>query len=291
MDSLFVVHEGGFQPTELARGPWDPGALHGGPTAALIVRQAEAHLAGGAWQVARVTIELLRPVPVERLVVRAETVRPGRKVTLTEVSVVAGRSGSRSGRSGGSDGSDGTDRTDRSDGTDGSDGREVARAVVLSVRRTDLSLPPPSERHAPVGDPDALERPDAVPSAAEWPAFHNRGVEMRWARGVWRQPGPATVWMRLRVPVVAGEETSPAMLAVAVADFGNGVSSELDFAAWRFLNPELTVHLARAPVGEWVRIDARTVLGPAGAGVASSELADRDGPFGRAAQSLFIEPV
>jgi hypothetical protein len=127
--------------------------------------------------------------------------------------------------------------------------------------------------------------------ADEWVAFHNSGVEMRWVAGRWRQPGPATVWGRLRVPVVAGEETSPVVRAAAIADFGNGISSELEFGQWRFLNPDLTLHLARPPVGEWICLDARTVLGNAGAGLAESSLSDRDGTFGRAVQSLLIEPA
>lgn len=262
MDALFEVADGSLMPTDLARGPWDVGALHGGPAAGIVVRAVEQHLArdgGGPWQLARLTLELLRPVPVEPLVVEARTSRPGRKVTLVEASISAGD-------------------------------REVARGVALAIRRAELELPLPPRRAATsVVDPNALPRSRPPQRAGVWQAFHNEAVEMRWEAGSWEEPGPVVLWMRLRVPFVAGEETSPAMRAVALGDFGNGVSSELPFGEWRFLNPELTVHLARQPRGEWVRLDARSVLGPAGAGMAESELSDADGVFGRGTQSLLIE--
>ena len=91
------------------------------------------------------------------------------------------------------------------------------------------------------------------------------------------------------MPVVAGEEPSPEQRAVAVADFGNGISSELDFATSIFINPDLTVHLVRPPEGEWVCLDARTRFGPPGTGLAESALWDGRGRIGRSLQSLYVE--
>ena len=110
------------------------------------------------------------------------------------------------------------------------------------------------------------------------------------SRGGLGIPGPATAWFRLLVPVVAGEEPSPEQRAVAVSDFGNGISAELDFAATVFINPDLTVHLVRPPEGEWVCLDARTWFGPPGTGLAESALWDTRGRIGRALQSLYIGP-
>ncbi len=259
--ALFEPDGAALVPTDLARGPWDRDALHGGPTAAVVARAVEHHLAASADQgsmfaIARLTLELLRPVPTAPLEVQTRTSRPGRKVTLVEASVTAGPS------------------------------REVARAVVLGVRHRDVALPTRVTPPPPPARPDGAE---PSPQEGDWVAFHNDGVEMRFVSGGFRQPGPAVVWMRLRVPVVEGEVTSPVMRAVAVADFGNGISSELEMGPWRFLNPELTVHLARPPVGEWVGVDARTVLGTGGSGLAESVLFDVDGACGRAVQALLVE--
>jgi hypothetical protein len=74
----------GFVPTALARGPWDPNAQHGGAPSAILARAIERHDPEPPMQVARLTIELLRPVPLGPLSVRTRTVRPGKRVQLVE---------------------------------------------------------------------------------------------------------------------------------------------------------------------------------------------------------------
>jgi hypothetical protein len=121
-------------------------------------------------------------------------------------------------------------------------------------------------------------------------AFHNRGVEHRFVAGSFERPGPATDWIRLRVPLVAGEETAPLCRVAAAADFGNGVSWVLHrLDGYAFINPDLTIALHRHPDGEWVCLDAATYVGPHGVGLAESQLFDERGLVGRAVQSLLIE--
>jgi hypothetical protein len=123
-----------------------------------------------------------------------------------------------------------------------------------------------------------------------WVDGYLSAVEWRPVRGAFAQPGPATVWARLRYPLVPDEETGPLERVLAVADSGNGLSGELDITKWHFINPELTVHLHREAVGEWVGLDARTAISAGGAGLATSVLFDRDGQLGVGAQSLLISP-
>src|SRR6185312_11349156 len=101
--------------------------------------------------------------------------------------------------------------------------------------------------------------------------------------------GPGAIWFRVEQPLVAGSPVSQAMRAVVAADFSNGTSPAVDFRHWTFINADLTVSLARQPVGEWILLDGESWIGPDGAGVAMSRLADRHGYFGRAVQSLVIE--
>ena len=98
------------------------------------------------------------------------------------------------------------------------------------------------------------------------------------------------MWTRTRIPVVEGEEPTPRQRVMLVADSGNGASDVLDWAQHLFINPELTVHFLREPVGEWVCLDARTQIAPGGSGVATSVLSDRTGPVARGAQALFVAP-
>ena len=112
---------------------------------------------------------------------------------------------------------------------------------------------------------------------------------MRAARGRFGQAGAGAIWFRVDHPLIAGEAISQAMRAVVAADFSNGTASTLDFRAWTYINADLTVNFSRQPVGEWILLDGESSIGPAGAGLAMSRLADRQGYFGRAVQSLVIE--
>ena len=245
-------------PTDFARGPWSPDALHGGPVAALVARAAEGYTADDELQLARITLELLRPVPVGPLTVTTSLTRPGRRVQLLDTVIEAG-------------------------------GVPVAWARSLRIRVDEAQGEvSPTVPEDPSPRPPESGRPR--PSRLEgYRAFHNEGVEMRSAHGEFDRPGPATMWIRLRVPVVAGEEPSPWQRAVAAADFGNGVSAELEFGRSVFINPDLTVSLHRPPVGEWICLDARTRFGSPGIGAAESALWDIRGRIGRSVQNLVVE--
>jgi hypothetical protein len=116
------------------------------------------------------------------------------------------------------------------------------------------------------------------------------GVTLRSVRGAFGEPGPGALWFRAHRQIIEGEPITPLMRAAMTGDFCNGVSSELDFNEWTFINADLTISLARMPVGEWILLDAQTWLGDHGAGLAFAKLGDERGYFGRAIQSLVIEP-
>ena len=113
-------------------------------------------------------------------------------------------------------------------------------------------------------------------------------MEYRFLEGAFLEPGPARVWMRMRCPLVAGEQPTPLQRVLAAADSGNGVSATLDWRKYLFINVDLSVHLERMPVGEWVGLDAVTLPEPNGVGVADTLLFDQRGRIGRALQSLLI---
>jgi len=254
--ALFVPEGDRYLPTDLARGPWTPDALHGGPPGALLASRLERAEGGEGMHVARVTVELLRPVPVRPLGVTTRLARPGRKVQLVEGSLVDGD-------------------------------REVARASLLRMRRTELPLPSGLERAAPPPGPSGVT---ASKGPGTYRAFHSEGVEHRFVRGSIAQPGPATDWIRLRVPLVDGEATSPLARVVAVADFGNGISWRLSpLEGWQFINPDLTVYLHRYPATEWVCLEAETHAEPHGVGLAESRLWDEQGRIGHSLQSLLLD--
>lgn len=279
-DALFVPVEEGWLPTELARGPWSPDALHGGPVAALVARAAEQAArpepttdsqAGEPLHTVRLSVELLRPVPLAPLEVVAQVVRPGHKVQVVDVTV-----------------------------------RHAGNAVVFGravrIRSRALGHGLGAWGDGPhEGAPEDPAPPSPVPApdtGGRWlrrqpgdlVAFHNGGAELRFADGDASELGPATVWVRLQAPVVPGEEPSPVQRAAAAADFANGISAVLPFDEWRFVNPDLTVTLSRPPQGPWVALQATTTLGAPGIGVATAVLSDQHGPVGTGIQTLVVEP-
>lgn len=205
--------------------------------------------------VARFSCEILRPVPVGEISVTARVARAGRSVEMLEASASAG-------------------------------GREVARATAWRVLRT-AADPVPAGQPASAGLPGQYP---ALPQPNSWGDGYLSAIEWRPIRGGFAEIGPAVVWGRMRYPLVPDEEPSPLDRALVIADSGNGVSGELDFRRWHFINPEVTVHLHREPEGEWICLDAQTAISRGGAGLATSVLSDVAGPFGVGAQSLLIAP-
>jgi hypothetical protein len=243
--------EGRWRATVHTTGPWDARFQHGGPPSALLGRAIEQCAPREDMIVARVTIEILGPIPVGDLDLRAAVVRPGRSVELVEAVLSA-------------------------------DGRDVARAGAWRVLRSPANTIPP--RHPP---PPPLPA-EAVDMEHDWVDGYLSAIEWRFARGHFMERGPAAAWSRLRVPLVPDEEPSPLQRVLTVADSGNGISGELNMRSWHFINPELTVHLHREPVGEWVCVDATTTVSSGGAGLATTVLSDLDGPVGVGAQTLLV---
>ena len=113
-------------------------------------------------------------------------------------------------------------------------------------------------------------------------------MEIRFAGGTSYGRGPAQAWFRFARPLVDGDEPSPLALVVAAADFGNGVSRILDFDRHLFVNTDLTIHLRREPVGEWVMLDARTRVEPTASGSPRRRCTTSAGRSGSSAQSLYV---
>ena len=257
IDPLFVSDGDAFVPTEYARSPWGPESLHGGPPAALMARAVERHEVDQPMLLARMTVEIMRPVPMEPLRVSTRTVRPGKKVQLIEAVL-------------------------------STEEREVCRAVGLRIRHADVPLPDRTSAWDPPAPPLIEPHASTFPKWG-WRAFHNDGVEMRWVEGRFDTSGPALVWIRLKGPLVDDEPVSGVQRVVATADFGNGVSRVLPMESHLFINPDLTVYVYREPVGEWMCLDAHTLHGPTGVGLAETAVFDAEGRVGRGVQSLLLD--
>ncbi|WP_026926207.1 thioesterase family protein [Granulicoccus phenolivorans] len=106
-----------------------------------------------------------------------------------------------------------------------------------------------------------------------------------------REDTDGTVWARTRMPLVAGEEPTPAERVMMIADIANGVGAVLDPREWQFMNTDLVVHLQRRPQGEWIGVSAQASIGPDGVGTTVGTLFDTHGRIGNSLQALLVQPL
>lgn len=260
VDVAGATDDGAWIPTAYSRGPWARDSLHGGPVAALMTRAAELVDAPVPTRLARITIELLRPVSFVPVVIDVDLVRPGKKVSTLDLVMRA------------------------------ADDPDVVYALgrAQRIRTVDVEFPDPTVDEVP-------PMPDVSTLIDPWPGvgdvtFHANAVEHRFVRGHFSQQGPALDWMRMLVSVVPGEVASGWQRAAAFSDFTNGLSSIVPFDGTSiFINPDLTVHLWREPEGEWLCSDAVTRASGTGVGLSQTSLWDQHGRIGTALQSLFLD--
>src|SRR5215469_9538960 len=254
-ECLFLTEGEGFQPSEFAVGPWSPDLLQGSAYGGLLVRALEGHEAASGMTLARMTFDFWRPVTREWLTPAVTVLREGRRARTLEATLVQA-------------------------------GTPVSRCTAVFLRADPAASPPVAPGAAPAIGPDA-SRP--VPEHVRaWSPFF-MGVDTRVAEGDLLRPGPAAAWFHLLRPLVAGEENSALVHAVAAADLAAGISAVVNLREWSFVNPDLTIALWRVPQLPWILLAAETHVGDQGTGVARGLLSDKAGPFGACELTLIFE--
>ena len=258
---LYEVDGDRLVPTGLTRGPWDRGFQHGGPPAALLARAVERAGAIEPALTARLSCDILRPVPLAPHTIATRILRPGRNVELVEATL-----------------------------SDAGSGAELMRMTAWRLRSEPLELP---EGLGVPDPPPALPDPNGLPARPHFwtePVAYHAALEWRFQAGDFDSPGPATVWTRLLVELVDGEPPTPLQRLLVMADASSGISHVLDWERWIFINVDLGIHLERAPEGEWVAMDSVTRPGPDGVGLCVGVLSDSRGRVGLSTQTLRVAP-
>jgi len=246
--------------TGATAGPWSPDAQHGGPPSALAALAIESHQPDERQRLARVAIDILRPIPVGRISTRTRMVRPGRRVALVETVLE-------------------------------SDGQEVLHARGWRIERPDREVPAVADGAAVPGPVPLVG--DGMPPSIFDREQHGYLASIEWRFMPQEFDGPARVraaWTRPRIPLLAGEEMPPMARALLVADSGSGVGAALPSSAFIFINVDLTVVIQRDPAGEWLLLESSTTIGTDGTGLATTRLCDRLGGCGRGWQTLLVAP-
>ena len=246
-----------FHASALTGGPWHPEHQHAGPPSALIARSVErAGRNDGLTHLARLTVNLIRPVPI------------GECRVETAPDYVGRAAGHYSGRL-------------------TAQGKELARFTALMQREDDLPIPDETPGHPLPGAPKTPQESAPIRMSFGEDFGYASLVETRLAEGEFFN-GPCAAWFRLMHPLVQGESPTPYQRIAVAANSGNGISAALDFRKYAFVNCDLTINLFRRPSSEWICLQARTLLGGKGCGLAESTLYDEEGLIGRATQSLAI---
>jgi acyl-CoA thioesterase len=249
--AYFGFDDGYFIPTGLARSPWNPRAIAGGPVSALLATIAEDAALDDSFVVARFSVDIFGIVPHQPLTAQITPLREGRQTLLHRVEIVAGD-------------------------------RPAAQAHILRVRRADTPIV--AEPHD-YPAPDSCEERDWLVQASMAGAIRTRPL-----RGAVGDPGRGIGWLSMDGEVVAGTTPSGTVKAALFADFGNGIGSATRPDEWSFANLDITLQFYRMPVGRWFLIDAETHMAGAGHGVAKNVFADEQGVYARGFQTVFVAP-
>ncbi|WP_051504428.1 acyl-CoA thioesterase domain-containing protein [Sphingomonas jaspsi] len=246
--SPFVELRGAFVATTRASGPWSPGHCHGGAVAALAVRAAAGVATRATMALARLTIDLLAPVPVGKPILpRIRVDKDGSKLQRLVVALDV-------------------------------DGRTMAIASLLRVRTTGC---PPYRAKVDWVDETAAEIGTLGGFSGQFETVSEQG-------GI-GMVGPGRVWFRMRAPLVEGGPYIAEEAAAAIADFTSAIGMSRPYQLYEFPSVDLSVGLSRAPLGEWIRIDAFNSDGDEGRAACYSTLSDCYGPFAHVVQTSFVE--
>lgn len=242
-----------FESRSTTSAAWSAETQHGGPPAALLMRAIEGLEAARGRVLGRFAMDLWGPVPVGPVSVRAVVLRDGRSVMLAEAQL-----------------------------------RDLARDRVVATGRAWLfpEAEGPTAEQTPL--PHSPEDGVRQQIHTSWSSGYGEVVEWRWVEGVvGALGGEGTVWMRTP-DLVDGEQISPVQRLLVCVDSASGASAALDIREWAFLNTELTVHVLRPPVGEWICLDARTRFGGGAVGLATSDVYDEKGLVAHSGQALLV---
>ncbi len=255
--AFFKERDGVFVGNDPARGPWSADHCHAGPVTGLVVRAAEGAVSPGK-VLTRLTIDVLRPVPVAGIRVTAEVVRETRTLATTRVQVEA------------------------------LDGTVCVTGSSMHLTRKDLG-DVPSAPVVPLRLDEAEPGPPLLTGQLHDRSCFSQFHEVRYPPGVGRVPGPKTVWMKVP-PLLEGEDPSPIQSICALADCGNGISWNAPLQEMGFMNTDLTLQIHREPLPGWHASEAVSHWQPNGVGMSQAILHDIDGPVGVALQTLVLHP-
>ena len=238
-----------------ARGPWSKEACHAGPVTGTIARELELLVTDK--QLLRLTVELLKPVPMAGFEITTEFRKQGRMVTTAAATL--------------------------------KDKNGVVVAVAFSLHAQELEVGElPSTKVESPSFEASLPGDFPIVQAKHDLPFITNGIEVRYPPEENNGTGPTCIWMKA-LPLLETEQPSPFQQLCPLADCGNGISRNMEVNEANFMNPDITIVMYRKPESIWLASRARSFWEPTGLGLAEAVLFDTQGSIGSVAQTLLIQ--
>ena len=225
--------------------------LHGRLLAGLAARAVEGDDPTPGLHLTRLTLDMFRSPPMTPFRIVTTVARDGRRVRVVDASIKAGKV-------------------------------EIAKGTALLLRTAEhpegavwrdepWDAPPPDSLPPPPAEVGEYGGWDLRPISEG--GFFSAGRKQVWARDTWQ--------------LVEGEPMSPAVRAALASDLPNPLanSSEQGLA---FINPDLTMFLARPPVSEWIGLEVANHIGHDGIAVGTCTLYDVEGPIGSSTVTAIV---
>jgi hypothetical protein len=248
--------ENNYQPTEATIGPWSATFQHGGPPIALIAHALRTYPTEHGLRIARITAEILGPVPVAPCAIKVRVIRSGKRIELLQAEMSSG-------------------------------GKPVLIAHAWRLEESTNCVNRVADPFSPPDLPAAQEQ-RFFPGIDYFP--YAQALEWRFTEGSFTEPGPATVWTRPRIPLLENTPNDSLESLLLMLDSANGISAELDIRSWNFVPVDLTLNIHRLPQGLWLGMAAQTMIEPQGIGTVTTAVFDRAGAVGRSLHTLFVRP-
>lgn len=245
-----------FSATDYTRSNWAPEIQHGSPPLALLTKLIEELSAGSGLRIGRLSLDILGPIPVAPVRVRAWVERPGARIAMMVAEMLADPVHEPA--------------------------RTLARVTAWLLAVSDSS-DAATDRYSPLAEGPA----EPIPAV-----FANAGGyfdALSWRPQPTDEQSAAVSWFSPLGHVVDTEPTSGLQRLAAIVDCANGVGAILDPSEFIFMNTDTVVHLHRLPTGTDFALRARASVGSDGIGVTTAEVFDRAGFLGTSAQTILVQ--
>lgn len=245
-----------FQPSVHTGGAWNLTEQHIAPALGLLTHLVERDCLERAddFAMARLSYDILGPLPIEPFDADVHVVRSGRTVELMEASLSHNM-------------------------------RPVVRLRAWLLKRQD------TENLAATPMPRIAPPLDMAPwdATSVWRGEFIKTVSVRRTE---ESPGRAAYWLRPQLALLDDEPVSSLARAAGLFDVANGMAARVNPTEVAFPNVDLTVHLFGAPRSDWLGFDTSVSFGSNGLGLTSTVMHDEsEGPIGVIAQALTVRPV